>query len=1091
MRIMYAFVSPGEPLASSLHQPLPTNHRRPRSSAPSFSATFLPTPLVAAHHQARFRPSAAPVCVSSPLTPLASAEPLGGGNSAPSLPAQPKSTANRKPLQTDWTALSRAGRYAVRRARDSQLPLGEALRAEADANPENPFVWHAAAVHEARVVRSRSTAHHVLDAAMDAVPAGRRAALFLARAEITPDAEAVSVLREGIEEANAHAPLYWALANVYGRLGDIEGARGIFEEGFESLPESSQPQILRSWAVFEHNFGFPVASLKLWRQAVELDPADAVAWKRYAEAEENCGEGHDASLAVLRRAVVAHPLNSDLRIAIARLEERINGAGAARQYLDDANFEGDQAVTRSLAMLEMKEGNFDRARILFRRAADLEALDGSEEGKYAAPGAGGKGIGGRNRGRGGNRRRKRDYIGAPHNRTARSAKSLHAWALMEVKVGDIETARKLLLEADSLAPEDPAIWRALAEIESRERNYSAARSAFERATAIDDSDMRLWLAWGKTESLAGNYQAAEKLLLTAIDRFERFRNSSQSRAAVGKDVKAALSSDNLDVTISGPYPPVQSRVIADALKELASIAVQQGDVPKAVDLLGQATKIDPSYDSAWRVLSEHLLRLEGIGAVRDLYRRALGRCNRKLHARLLHWWATEERNARCYDEARDLLKQATDLEPTYMSAWLSWALVEKAMGSVDRACEVFASAAEHATRSSVRSPYIFHAWGRVEELKRGDVDRAREIFRKGCQLSPRSGMLLHAWGQMEDRCGRLEAARDLFNKAVQIEPGNGFNWQAWGMLEARRRNYEKAAELFKTGSTNDPKNGGILASWAMMEGRDLGNEERGRELFEAATTADSNNATAWHSWGSLEVTLGNYDLARQLYLRAAKACPTDPISWNALGVLEAEHGTSLSRPVEYFEQATSVDSTHAISYQAWALFAERKKLDVAEARRLYMLGVEKCDADGQGILYQAWAVMEQRQGSVAEARELLKRGLDVDRRRAELWATYALLEKTCGNRKIARRLFQDACSAVVPVRDIAAIYAAWGTMEAEAGSHDEARTLFQRGLRINPRHEPLWRSYASMEEQQGNLEKAAELRSKATGCPVSVDDLSL
>jgi tetratricopeptide (TPR) repeat protein len=983
---------------------------------------------------------------------------------------QPQS---RVPLdKPDWTALSREGRRAVGRAHASERPFREALQEEVAANPRNPFIWHAAAVHETRILRSKADAHRVLDAAMEAVPRGRRAALFLVRAEVTPDCAAVAVLRDGIDDDPGHAPLYWALANVRARLGDLEAARLVFREGEESVPNMHRGQVVRSWAVFEYNYGFPELSRDLWRRAVEIDPSDPKAWRRHAEAEENAGAGQRASLAILQRALAQHPTNSELRICVARMEERVNGAGSSRKYLEDPCMTDDADTQRALAILEVREKNFERARLLFRHAADLEAVylrralgtvsGSSDEVSVASNG---------NVFRDGLRPRQRGRRG-PRTNQGPTAKSLHAWALMEVKCDDLDGARKLLEEAQTLVPEDAAIWRALAEIESRERNFEAARRAFRRSVAIDGADVRLWLAWGRTESLAGNFREAEKLLSTAVEQFQFHKGPPHTRARSCRD----SPDDDLGEGVVSSLPAVQSRTFAEALKELAVVALQVGNLEKALGLLERATATDPTYDQAWRALAEHVLRLSGIDAVRSVYERALKVSHRNTHARLLHWWALDERQAKCFSECRVLLERATTLEPEYMSAWLSWALLEKSEGMADRACHLFSKAAERATRSFVRSPFLFQAWGRVEELNRGDPDKARHVFKRGFQLTPESGMLLQGWAQLEERCGQINVARELFAKAVELEPQNGLIWQSWGMLEVHRRNYDRAATLFQCGVEKDRGNAALLSSWAMMEGRLRGHVELGRELFARATAADPLYALAWHSWGSLEAARGNVDRARQLYIRAAELGPDDPVSWHALGMLEAEHSSSLQVPMSYFRKAIKADPKHAMSYQTMALFTERKANNVVGARRYFQEGVKTCRTDQQAILYQAWAVMEQRKGDIARARELLQKGLEVRRQNPELWSTYALLEKSVGNRKAARRLFREGCAVSVPVLKVACLYASWGTMEAELGNWGEARQLFRAGIRIDPGHEPCWLAFASMEDKLGNAERASELR---------------
>lgn len=896
--------------------------------------------------------------------------------------------------------------------------------------------------------------------AFASVAPGRRAALYLARSEL-PGANGVAVLRAGLDEDAGHAPMYWALARMFQTRGEVSRGRAVFEEGVGKVGSAGRAQVLRSWAVWEYEVGEKGRSLVVWRRAVEEGPRDVKAWRRLAEAEENVGDGAEVGLKVLMRGLEVHPRSGVLRVCAARLCERVEGAGGARELLEHFGVEDDADVQRALGMLEVREGNFERARLVFRKAADLEKRFRRDR----------------------RRKGRRDW------RDESTTKSLHAWALMEVKVGQIDAARELLVEAQGDSPEDPAIWRALAEIEARERNFEAARQAYKRSVAIEDGDVRLWLAWGKTEAVAGNLADAEKLLLTAIDRFEEARTAPQGGqahvAGGARDKSSRRIGRGSDALPAPSMPPAQSRTLAEALKELSAVAVQRGDIDKAISLLERATGTDPTYDLAWRTLSQHVLRKRGIESVREMYGQALDACQSNIHGRLYHWWALDERQDGQIREARFLFEKATEIEPAYMSAWLSWGLLEKSVGAADRACELFEEAASLATRSSIRSPFIFHAWGRVEELNRGDPGKARCVFMRGCQLTPDCAMLLHARAQLEERCGELGEARRLLKKASGVEPGNGFIWQTWGMLEARRRNYERAVEIFETGAAEDQKNGALLSSWAMMEGRDLQNLSRGRELFTLAASVEPQYAGTWHAWGSLEVIHHEYDRARTLYLKSAELAPDDPKSWHALGMLEGEHSPSFSKPVEYFQKAIEADPTHAISYQAWALFVERKELDIAGARKLYEKGVESCDQDGKAILYQSWALAEQRSGDISKARSLLVAGLEVHRGCAELWATYALLEKALGNRKAARRLFKDGCANALPLggnhQKFGCLYAAWGAMEAEMGNTDEARSLFERGLRFNPSHAPLWHAFAAMEAELGNKDRAAELRSSAKG----------
>jgi tetratricopeptide (TPR) repeat protein len=975
-------------------------------------------------------------------------------------------------------------------------------------------------------------AKRILEAALEAVPTGLRAALFLAKGDLATEGskDSMASYRAGIADDKDHIPLYVAVANEYLRQGRREDARNTFRDAAKHVSDHAHVALVKAWATFEHALDNREKSRDLWRLVTELRPRDARSWRRYADAEAKLGAKPEAVAYILERAIEVHPANSELRIFLSRVLERLLGVQKARECLEHPAVQDDPFALRALATLEFREHNFDRARQMFRRASDAESEQhrvlNLERTKYRSPprevpmsvnkNNNGDllservgGSEGRNAAVEAADEQTRSASQPDHRpngpqRRGSNVKSLHAWALMECKLGKVDVARSILKEAQAISPDDPAIWRALAELESRAKNYDESRLAFQRAIAVGGADSRLWLAWGKTENLAGNFEKAEELLQMAVRKSkqsstfkaanERTKTfGSQSDLTSGKDTGfrsrdgvAASSSfpfatEDGDTLDTGLGSTLAARNLADALRELSSISSRNGKLEEAMRYLEQATGVDPSYEPAWRQLAEMKRRSHGIDAVRDLFSKALAETRRHVHAKLAHWWALEERSAGCVKEARDLLRRATCMQPKYMSAWLSWALLEKAEGDADRACDLFREAAKLATRSNLRAPFVFQTWGRIEESVRRDIGAGRAVFKRGHELVPESGLILQAWAALEERCGHFDVARELLSKATAAEPKLGFIWQSWALLEVRRRRYADAVRLFQRGLEHDPENAALVASWAMIEGRDLANAEKGRELFGRSIRLDPKYASAWHSWGSMELHTGNPERARELYLRAAKLAPDDPVNWHALGCLESEHGACETLPIDYFRRAVEVDPSHEISYQSWALFIERRTQDLDEARRLFELGIEKCSPDGQAIIYQAWATMELRHGITVRAREILQKGLEVDRRKVELWLTWALLEKSIGNHKVARRLFQDGARATLPVRNVAAVYAAWGSMEAEHGDLDEARSLFNQGIKINPNHVPCWRSYASMEERLGNVAKATELRVASSG----------
>lgn len=53
---------------------------------------------------------------------------------------------------------------------------------------------------------------------------------------------------------------------------------------------------------------------------------------------------------------------------------------------------------------------------------------------------------------------------------------------------------------------------------------------------------------------------------------------------------------------------------------------------------------------------------------------------------------------------------------------------------------------------------------------------------------------------------------------------------------------------------------------------------------------------------------------------------------------------------------------------------------------------------------------------------------------------------------------------------------AWALLEQTTGNTEIARTLFKYGIKVDPKNEALWNAWIRLEEDEGNLFRANELR---------------
>lgn len=966
----------------------------------------------------------------------------------------------------NWPELSRRAHNTLSSLSKHSPTYTQTLRSHIHADPANPFLWHALVKHLSST-QPPATVIPVVQDAIRQLPPGRRGGLFdawgsleLRRGRLD---SALAIFSRGIV-ADPYAPLFASLASLQLRSKLVDQARATYRKGTTLYPHHAF--LWRAWASAEAKLGAVYLARDLWKVAIERDRRNPKAWYSLALTEKKCGANLTEVIKVLYDALSHCPMDPWLRLSLARLEESRAGPAVALRVLDPLEKRNDEVVLRAMARLEADQGNFERARALYRKAADVEAV-------------------------GGFKRKNRD--------PPQTVKSLHAWALMEVKTANLPAARNILEEALAMNDTDSAVWRAIGELEVKDGNYERARNAFQNSVAIDPSDARVLLEWGKMEVLAGNLESAESLMKrvanannvrtdsdTSKDGDDRAAGRSLPSADTETDSDRVTSSVGVDfeddIPLGGPSKRLRNaqltpHVLADALRERALLASRSGHSEDSLALLTRASEIEPDFPKGWRLLASQEMRLNGAESARKVYRTALSKAHIKEHPKLYHWWGQDEKASGNIPEARGLFRQATCANPDYMSAWLSWGMLEKSEGDLREACKIFEKASRRAEKDLLRAPFIFQAWGRVEELDRGRAEIAVMVFQRGVNLVPSSGALWSAWGMLEERRGNAQKARELFERATAEEPKLSSSWHSWALLESGRGNFKRAGELYRKGHEHDPTDAALLATWARLEGEKLGHPEQGRNLFEKAVSADPYYGPGWHSWGCLEMKCGSYERARELFLKAAKVQPRDPTPFHTIGVLEAEHCDNGEAAVRYWAKAVEAAPNQPFSYQSWALFEGGKRGDMMEARRLFNLGIERVKESPKdaALLLQSWAALEEQKGNNEEAQSLLQRSLSIDARRAETWHSLARIELSRGNRDEARRLVGAGVDAVTPGTNGSCLYVMWGTLEAEDGNIEKARALFAAGVRANPSVVRTWKAYANMERKYGSESRGAEL----------------
>jgi len=328
-------------------------------------------------------------------------------------------------------------------------------------------------------------------------------------------------------------------------------------------------------------------------------------------------------------------------------------------------------------------------------------------------------------------------------------------------------------------------------------------------------------------------------------------------------------------------------------------------------------------------------------------------------------------------------------------------------------------------------------------LSQRRADEARAVYQAGCDnTGGENAYIWQSWGVLEARQGHAKEARKLFDAATVADPAHAGTWHSWGNLEERQGNPERARDLYIRGLKFSPAERPpqyLLQSLALLASRN-GRVPEARAWFERSLDLNEDQPSMWESWGSMEARLGNEEEARQ-YFQNALSGSNSRYAWLSWGRWETRWGNHQTG---------------------------RDILKVAHRR--YPADVP---------IIQALALAEAELGRVEVARGLFVKATRRDARHQPSWQAWAMLEWEEGAVERARELFQQGVWAEPTSKDVVALFKAWGDLEASQANVNMARAMYQCAVRADVRSKRSWYALAELEETEGNIQMAEELRATA------------
>ncbi|TVU00293.1 hypothetical protein EJB05_54281, partial [Eragrostis curvula] len=332
------------------------------------------------------------------------------------------------------------------------------------------------------------------------------------------------------------------------------------------------------------------------------------------------------------------------------------------------------------------------------------------------------------------------------------AAAWEAYADLEVRHGEVARARAVYKRLVLEHPGADAFLR-YAEFESRHGEASAARAVYERAVGTVDL----------TED-----DAAERLLLSFAGFEENCQAHDRARAVYGLGLER-LPESSAD--------ELHRRFIAFLRRFGHPAEIEDAVTAKRRAQYEAAVAADPLCYDAWFDLIKLEERTGNKDRVRAVYERAVANVPPAAAEEKRHWrryiylWLMralyEELDARDTDKARAAYAACLRLVPHRKFSselWIMAAQLEIRHKDLPAARRVLGNAIGLAPKDKIFAKYI------DMELRLGNVDRCRVLYRKYVEWAPASRRAWMGYVEMEKSLGEDDRARAIYQLAMDQLP---------------------------------------------------------------------------------------------------------------------------------------------------------------------------------------------------------------------------------------------------------------------------------------------------------------------------------
>jgi TolB-like protein/Tfp pilus assembly protein PilF len=342
-------------------------------------------------------------------------------------------------------------------------------------------------------------------------------------------------------------------------------------------------------------------------------------------------------------------------------------------------------------------------------------------------------------------------------------------------------------------------------------------------------------------------------------------------------------------------------------------------------------------------------------------------------------------SAETLDSAEEFFQRAIDIDDRYGDAYAGLCDTHRERFGMTFDPDAFEAAelvCNRALTISPREPAVMISLGQLYRLS-DELERSEENFLRAIEFDDQNADAYDGLARTYERQNRLEDARIAFERAIEVQPGSWRAHNSMGGFLFRIGRSDEAISFLREAVDLSPNNARALGSYGAVLVM-VGEFEQAREVWYRSLQIEP-TAITYSNLGTASFFMQDFEQAAAMYMRAIELTPNDYQLWGSLGDAyrftpgaESDSVSSYSKAIELAEAHLQLNVNDAYTLAAAGFYlAAVDRADQAERRVALATELAPEDMYIQYFAALAAAAMGDNNGALEAARRAVENGYPV------------------------------------------------------------------------------------------------------------------